>query len=97
MKQKDILVMIVIFFILAVTWIITSIWHSGSRSTISEETSNNIAPIEANFDTKTIKELKTRKKIIPSYEREGVTPTPVVFPTSTIPLSNATGGAGLLQ
>ncbi len=96
MKQKDILIIIVLLFIFAVSWIGSSIYHSAVNSTISETTSKDIAPIAPNFDTKTIDKLKERQVIIPSFELGNVTPTPVVLPTLKISPQNASEGGKLL-
>jgi len=96
MKQKDILVIIIIFFIFTLTWIASSIWHSGTISTISEETKKNITPIEANFDIKTIEQLKNRQKITPSFELDAVAPTTITLPNLIVPLKKASGEAKLL-
>lgn len=68
MKQKDILIIIILFFIFILVWIGGNIYHSGVASTISENTSQDIAPIAPTFDTKTIEKLKSREKIVPNFE-----------------------------
>lgn len=95
MKQKDILIILILFFILSLIWIGGSIYHSGVNSTISKNTSRDIAPIDPAFDTKTIDKLKSRKKIAPSFDLESVTPTPIVLPTLP-PSANASQGGKLL-
>lgn len=90
------LVIIILLFIFVLAWIISSIYHSGSKSTISETTNRDIAPIEPVFDTKTLDELKKRQKINPIYELESITPTPIAFPTSTVPTQAASKGGQLL-
>lgn len=91
MKQKDILIIIVLLFIFAVAWIGSSIYHSAVSSTISENTSKDISPIAPNFDTKTIDRLKSREIIAPSFDLGDVTPTPIVLPT---PISSPDASAG---
>lgn len=91
MKQKDILIIITLLFIFVLAWIGGSLYHSGISSTISEDTSKNIAPIAPTFDIKTIDKLKERQKITPSFELETITPTPIAFPTLIIPPQNASG------
>lgn len=95
MKQKNIVIIIVLFFIFIVVWIGGSIYHSGVNSTISESTSRDIAPIDPVFDTKGIEKLKSRKKIIPSFDLESISPTPIVLPTLS-PSPNASLGGRLL-
>lgn len=81
MKQKDILIIIILFFIFTFVWIGGSIYRSAKNSTISESVSQDIIPIAPNFDTKSIDKLKSREKIIPSFDLENVTPTPLVLPS----------------
>jgi cell division protein YceG involved in septum cleavage len=96
MKQKDILIIIVLLFIFVLVWMGGSIYHSTVSSTISETTSKDIFPIEPSFDTKAIDKLKERQKIIPSFELGNVTPTPIALPTLKIFPQNASEGGKLL-
>lgn len=96
MKQKDILIIIILLFAFILAWIGGSIYHSAVSSTISEATNKDISQIAPVFDTKTINKLKERQKIIPSYELGNIAPTPVVLPTQIISPQNATKEAGLL-
>ena len=96
MKQKDILIIVILFFISSLVWIGTSIYHSGTNSTISETTNNNIAPIDPTFNTKTIEKLKTRKRVSPSFEQQVVNPIPVLLPNLVIPPQKATEEGKLL-
>lgn len=96
MKQKDILIIIVLLFIFVLAWIGGSIYHSAINSTISSTTSKDIFPITPSFDTKTIDKLKERQKIIPSFELGNTTPTPIALPTLKISPQNASGEGKLL-
>ena len=96
MKQKDILIIIILLFIFALAWIGGSIYHSVVNSTISETTSKDISPIMPVFDTKTIDKLKERQKIIPFFELGSVTPTPPPYPTPKISTQNASEEGKLL-
>lgn len=95
MKQKDILIIIILLFIFVLVWIGESIYYSGVSSTISENINKDIAPIAPTFDTKTIDMLKSREKIIPSFDLESITPTPITLPTLP-PTPNASQGGKLL-
>lgn len=95
MKQKDILIIIILLFIFVLVWIGESIYHSTVSSTISETTSKDIAPIAPTFDTQTLNKLKERQKIVPFFELGNVTPTPVVLPTLP-PFLDASQGEKLL-
>jgi hypothetical protein len=94
MKQKDVLVIIILLFIFTLVWIGESIYRSTSNSTISDTVSQDIKTISPNFDTKIINNLKSRRKIIPVFDLHSITPTPIVLPT--LPYSpNSSGGAKL--
>lgn len=95
MKQKDILIIIILLFISALIWIGGNIYHSAVSSTISENISKDIAPIAPTFDTKTIDKLKSREKISPSFDLDRITPTPIVLPTLP-PSPNGSQGGRLL-
>lgn len=98
MKQKDILIIIILLFIFALAWIAGGIYHSAVKSTISQSTNQDMSPITPSFDTKTIDKLKERRKIIPSFELGPITPTPVVLPTLKIsPQKASEEGKLLLQ
>ena len=94
MKQKDVLIILILLFVFAVAWISTSIYHNSVSSTISENTSQDISPIAPNFDTNTINMLKQRRQIIPVFEVSITTPTPtpIVIPTSIVPREASPGG-----
>lgn len=97
MKQKDILIIIILLFIFTLAWIIGSIYHSAINSTISETTSKNISPISPVFNTKAIDKLKKRQKITPSFELGNITPTPIALPIlKNSPQSASEGGKLLL-
>ena len=87
MKQKDILTILILLFIFVAAWIGSSIYHSIVNTTISETTSQDILPIQPNFDVQTINNLKQRQNLNPSFELVAATPTPspspipVVIPT----------------
>lgn len=98
MKQRDLLLLLISTFILVVFWIGFSIYHKSVTSTISETLSTQIAPINPNFDSKTIEKIKKRKVIVPIYEfsknqeeEESSTQSSEISPES--PLNNATPSA----
>jgi len=95
MKQKDILIIIILLFIFTIIAIGSSIYSSTVTSTISENVSQDVAPINPGFDTKTIDKLKSREKVLPAYDLESVTPTPIALPTLP-PSSTASQGGKLL-
>jgi len=75
MKQKDILIIIVLLFIFTLIALGSSIYTNTVTSTISESVDQDIKPIDKTFDTKAIDNLKSREKIIPSYDLENPIPT----------------------
>lgn len=74
MKQKDLIFIFGSIFILVVAWIILSIYHNFVTSTIPEELSTQIAPIQPNFNVDYIKKIKERKKVAPIYNLNQQTP-----------------------
>lgn len=90
MKQKDVLIILALLFLLVVAWIGGSIYHSIANSTISETTNQDILPIAPAFDTKTVNELKLRQKINPSFEIQSEVPTPTPIPSEILYPQNST-------
>lgn len=76
MKQKDIIFILVPVVIFVIAWVVFNIYHSAARSTISEIQKANLVPISPNFDTKTISEIKARKRVEPLYRVETSIATP---------------------
>lgn len=76
MKQKDIIVILLMLFVFVTVWIGSNIYHNVVRSTISITTSQDMSFIAPTFDTKAIDKLKQRQKINPSFELESIVPTP---------------------
>lgn len=76
MKHKDIMMIVIPSFILVLVWIGFTIYHNMISSTITANVGMQIKPINPNFDSTTISDLKTRKKIQPVYELMVSTPTP---------------------
>lgn len=95
MKQKDILIIIILLFVFVIAWIGSSIYSSLVSSTISTEVNKDIDPIAPNFDTKTVDKLKAREKISPAFDLTPITPTPISLPTIA-PSKNASAGGKLL-
>lgn len=86
MKQKDLLFLSVWTFIVVAAWIGFSLYHAWVTSTITPELQIAIQPIAGSFDTTTINQLRTRKRVAPLYELTGSgtkttpTPTPALVP-----------------
>lgn len=75
MKQKDILILVIPLFLLALIFIVLNIYHNSVTSTISEAQNIQIIPIPPDFDQKTILSIKKRDKITPLYELAPATVT----------------------
>jgi hypothetical protein len=67
MKHKDIYFLLFTTLILAVLWVVFSIYHNLVSSTISEPLSVDITAIQPNFDKQTIAKLKQRQKVSPLF------------------------------
>lgn len=91
MRQRDLLLLLVPFFIMVVAWIIFNIYHSSATSTISDTLNIQIAPINPTFDKKAIEAIKNRDDVEPIYDLSNstlATPIPEATPT---PESTASG------
>lgn len=95
MKKNDLLFILVSSSILVAAWIIFSIYHAANLSTINETLAHEIEPINPNFNTEGINQLKNRQQISPAYDLQNttqpsgaisITPTQqnVASPTATI-------------
>lgn len=84
MKQSQLVVILVLLLIFVVVWIGGNVYHSLNKSTISEATSQEIAPIDPTFNTQIIEKLKERVRVDPDFELENVpTSTPSKAPLSS--------------
>jgi len=68
MKQKDLFMILIPSFVVIVFWIGLTIYHNSVSSTIPPALNIQIKPIDPNFDSKTITDLKKRKEITPMFE-----------------------------
>lgn len=85
MKRRDILFLLISGAVLTILWIIFTILHQAVSTTISDDVSQQIAPITSKFDRKIIDALKKRPVISPEYNLKNVIPTPLptFVPTPT--------------
>jgi len=89
MKQKDLLIILIPTFILTVLWVIFSIYHNYTTSTITDPLTIQVVPIAGSFDTNAISKIKDRQLINPLYQSQNQgavtspTPTPAT-PTPTV-------------
>lgn len=86
MKQRELLIIIIPTFILTVLWVMFTVYHNSTTSTIEDPLSIQIIPISGQFDLKTLDSLKKRTKVEPEYEAgltvNQLSPTPAP-PTPT--------------
>lgn len=68
MKQKDLFMILIPSFVIVVFWIGLTIYHNSVSSTIPPALNIQIKPIDPNFNTKAIADLKRRKEITPMFE-----------------------------
>lgn len=81
--QKDILYITISSFILVVAWVGFNLYHTYTTTTISEDLQMQIIPIDRDFDTTTIQQLKKRTKVAPFNEIKNTTsPTPTTSQAS---------------
>lgn len=71
MKHKDIYMLLIPSFVLVLFWIGFTIYHNSVSSTITATQNIQIKPINADFDSKAINDIKTRSKIAPLFEMTG--------------------------
>lgn len=85
MKQKDILMILIPTFIVTVLWVLFSVYHNYTTSTIKSPLDIQILPIPGTFDMETIAEIKNRQQITPEYNSlEAPDPSVSPSPTPTI-------------
>ena len=65
MKKNDILILLVPMCIIAILWVVFSIYHSFVTSTIPESLNTQIIEISPNFDMNAIEKIKQRSAVEP--------------------------------
>jgi hypothetical protein len=80
MNKHDLLIILIPTFICVIAWIGFNIYHSAVTSTISPAEISQISPINPDFDTKIISQLKNRERVEPFFQ---ATPSSKVLPTPT--------------
>lgn len=69
-RQKDILFILGSSFVVVVAWIGFNLYHIYVTSTVSEEVQVQLTPINPQFNDDLIRELKSREKIVPVFEKD---------------------------
>ncbi len=101
MKKNDIMVILVPSLLIVILWVIFNIYHSFITSTIPETLNLSIQPISADFDQKSISDIKSRGRVSPIFQlsgeniivNENLTPTPPISTSSAV----ASSGGSLSQ
>lgn len=83
MKKNDILLLLIPICVLAILWVLFSIYHSFITSTIPASLNTQIVPINPSFDINTISKIKEKSSVEPIYSFESGQIKPEV-PTPTI-------------
>lgn len=84
MKRKDFLIILIPAFIVTVLWVIFTIYHSLTTSTITDPLTVQIIPISGTFDQKAIENIKNRARIEPLYDLQAI---PQISPTPSLSVS----------
>jgi hypothetical protein len=66
-RQKEIILIVVSFFILSVMWIGFTLYHNAVTSTISAPLNEDIKDINPDFKSNIIQTLKNRAYVAPLY------------------------------
>lgn len=68
MKKNDILIILGLLLIVIAVWIGISYFHATKSSTVPENISSELNPIDPNFDLKAIEAIKSRTAVNPLFE-----------------------------
>ncbi len=77
MKRNDIIFLLTSIVILSIAWVIFSVIHASTASTIASDVNKEIEPIAATFDMKTITTLQARQSITPIYTFQTIPNAPI--------------------
>jgi hypothetical protein len=104
MKKQDLLIILIPTFICVIAWIGFNIYHNAITSTISPAEISQITPINPDFDTKIISQLKKRERVEPFFQATPSssilpTPTPIILKPNVVSLNStkATTGGQILK
>ena len=89
---KDILFLSISSFIVIAAWIGFNIYHTHVTTTITPELQIRILPIQPEFDTATIENLKTRKQVVPVTALSNSVPQDPAIP-AVVPAAEQTAPA----
>ncbi len=80
--QKDILFILGSSFVVVVAWIGFNLYHIYITSTVSDEIQVQLTPINPTFDKDLIRELKSREKINPAFDKQPSASRSATTPTA---------------
>ncbi len=83
MKRNDIIFLLTSIVILSIAWVIFSVIHASTSSTIASDVNNEILPISATFDMRTITALQSRQSITPVYTFHTIPNAPISSASSS--------------
>jgi len=83
MKKNNVVILLVSFVVLVITWIIGNIYHATVTSTLSDDLNSQSAPIEPTFNEDVLAAIRTREQINTSFDTSATAsaPTPTITPT----------------
>lgn len=84
MKQKDFLIILIPGVVLSILWVVFTIYHNLTTSTIKDPLNFQIMPIEGKFDTETINKLKEKQRINPLFDIIAGETSPTPSPESSL-------------
>lgn len=108
--MKNFIYLSILTAFVVLCWIIFSIVHNSTTSTISQDTGIIINPISPRFDLKTLDDMKQRKNLSVNLEEEitsgsaatpiltplpKISPTPSIESSSSARVASPSGGVGL--
>lgn len=79
----------------ALSWIIFSVIHNSTTSTITQDTGIIIKPINSKFDIKTLDGIKKRKNLSVNLSEEIATPSSIIL--TPTPNPSGTESAEVIQ
>ncbi len=93
--QKDILYISISFFVVVAVWIASNLYHDYVTSTITPDLQSQIEPIDPRFNSRTIQNIKNRKKITPVFEAKNSSTEAGLTEPSITPSPAGTSSAAL--
>ena len=106
---KNLVYLAIFTSFVVLVWIVLTIYHNATSSTISKTVNTQIAPLSPSFDTSVIENLKKRGEvdsnlsetitfpsISPGAPSPSLTPTPSKTPSITISPTKASSSSGTL-